>query len=440
MSAKTLFAGGALGTLMLERRNVLMDPNFTRELHTDITPYTTAIMHGNTKTGIPDPMFKMFEHRTGVLKMQFQVTSNVTIPADRTASADVTIKDGTTLGLAGEKNNTADDSYKNFTFDVWSKDGVKKGGAYLLSVTDGTKVKFKLTSPIAIVLANDDYFVVTGNANGEGGYSREAWADELTLVQNQCQIFETPVEVTGTLYEAALKGYSNELARLRKDKQMLHSLQKEDTWLKGWSPLGTNMSGANSFVDGKLTDSDGKVVRTTMGFIPIVETYGSDSGDNQNRFSINGAAYDYSNSVDQFEKIFTNSADGDTKFGFSGRGALGFWSKLLAASRVAGGAGWDIELSDKKRNKLGFNVRILSTPHGDLHLTPTKALRGNYNQTICIPDMANIFHATYRASRFDHNIKTDNGYDGVKDRYFSDEGVGMTLIENHQIMTIKQGA
>ena len=49
--------------------------------------------------------------------------------------------------------------------------------------------------------------------------------------------------------------------------------------------------------------------------------------------------------------------------------------------------------------------------------------------------MKNLFHAQYRKPKFQANIKTDNAYDGVKDQYFSDEGIGISLIESHSMIT-----
>jgi len=48
----------------------------------------------------------------------------------------------------------------------------------------------------------------------------------------------------------------------------------------------------------------------------------------------------------------------------------------------------------------------------------------------------NLFLAQYRAPKYQANIKTDNAYDGVKDQYFSDEGIGVTLIESHKLFKI----
>jgi len=53
-----------------------------------------------------------------------------------------------------------------------------------------------------------------------------------------------------------------------------------------------------------------------------------------------------------------------------------------------------------------------------------------------VVDDANLFHAQYRSPMFQANIKTENAYDGVKDQYFSDEGVGISLIESHSLFKI----
>ena len=41
---------------------------------------------------------------------------------------------------------------------------------------------------------------------------------------------------------------------------------------------------------------------------------------------------------------------------------------------------------------------------------------------------------SYSAVTYNTNIKTDNGYDGVKDEYVSDVGVGLTMMESHALM------
>jgi hypothetical protein len=51
-------------------------------------------------------------------------------------------------------------------------------------------------------------------------------------------------------------------------------------------------------------------------------------------------------------------------------------------------------------------------------------------------DPAEFKLVQYRAAKYSTNIKTDNGYDGIKDELFNDDGVGTTLIEKHSIWTL----
>ena len=181
--------------------------------------------------------------------------------------------------------------------------------------------------------------------------------------------------------------------------------------------------------------ASGGLVRTTYGILSAVEDFGTSSGDDQSNFTID-SAYTYSNFVDDMEKVFQYVPTSGVKRAFCGAGALGYWSKMAGSEGFAGGSGWTVNLSDMKRDTLGFNYKVLETPHGILQLIPTPALRGPYNKHMLVVDEDNMFHAQYRSPMFQANIKTDNGYDGVKDQYFSDEGIGISLIESHNLFKI----
>ena len=136
------------------------------------------------------------------------------------------------------------------------------------------------------------------------------------------------------------------------------------------------------------------------------------------------------------EKVFQYVPTNGVKRAFCGAGALGYWSKMAGSEGFAGGSGWTVNLSDMKRDTLGFNYKILETPHGILQLIPTPALRGPNNKYMLIIEEDNLFHSQYRSPMYQTNIKTNNAYDGVKDQYFSDEGIGITLIESHNLFKI----
>ncbi len=440
---KSLVTGnsnGASGILYTDRRDFYIDPQVTKELWTDVTPFTTMISNKETRQ-TNDPLFKMFEHRNPWIEQKFvNDGETVTLAADGTESAE--------LNITGIKNlaSTVDSSYIGLVCEIWNAaEDSKKAVVYVSAIHDADELKVKVISTYNgsdYTLVNGDVYRVIGNAHGEGSSSPDAWSDELDVVWNSCQIFKTPLQVTGTLLQAALRGESSELARLRLQKSQEHKMQKERAFLFGTRVGGTGLdlqdgSSNDSFADGGRTDANGNLVRSTYGIISAIEKYGSSNNalDYCNIFTVD-SSYAYSNFVDDMEKVFQYVPEVGVKRAFVGAGALGYWSKMAGTSGLTGNSGWTVNLSDMKRDSLGFNYRILETPHGILQLIPTPALRGPYNKYMLVVDDSNLFHAQYRSMMYQTNIKTDNAFDGVKDQYFSDEGVGISLIESHNLFKI----
>ena len=430
---------GASGVLYTDRRDFYVSPNVVKELWTDVAPFTTVISNKETRK-VPDPIFKMFEHRNPWVKQLFLCNSDTdNLDSDNTTNTTVTVD--------GASNCSIDDSLIGMICEVWTDGyGTKKGIVRVDSVTSSTVVVVNTlwtSTGSDIALADDDIFLIIGNAQGEGTTSPEAWADELEVVWNSTQIFKTPLQITGTLLAASLRGESSELARLRAQKNQEHKMQKEKAFLFGKRVGGTGLdlqdgSTSDSFADGGVLDSDGNLVRTTYGIVSAIETYGSSSSsvDYTNIFTVSEASYTYSSFVDDMEKVFQYVPEAGVKRAFVGAGALGYWSKMAGTTGMAGNSGWTVNLSDMRRDSLGFNYKILETPHGILQLIPTPALRGPYNKYMLVVSDENLFHAQYRSSMYQTNIKTDNAFDGVKDQYMSDEGVGISLIESHHLFKV----
>ena len=430
---------GASGVLYTDRRDFYVSPNVVKELWTDVAPFTTVISNKETRK-VPDPIFKMFEHRNPWVKQLFLCNGDTdNLDSDNTTNTTVTVD--------GASNCSIDDSLIGMICEVWTDGyGTKKGIVRVDSVTSSTVVVVNTlwtSTGSDIALADDDIFLIIGNAQGEGTTSPEAWADELEVVWNSTQIFKTPLQITGTLLAASLRGESSELARLRAQKNQEHKMQKEKAFLFGKRVGGTGLdlqdgSTSDSFADGGVLDSDGNLVRTTYGIVSAIETYGSSSSsvDYTNIFTVSEASYTYSSFVDDMEKVFQYVPEAGVKRAFVGAGALGYWSKMAGTTGMAGNSGWTVNLSDMRRDSLGFNYKILETPHGILQLIPTPALRGPYNKYMLVVSDENLFHAQYRSSMYQTNIKTDNAFDGVKDQYMSDEGVGISLIESHHLFKV----
>ena len=427
------------GVLYTDRRDFYVSPQVVKELWTDVAPFTTVISNRESRK-VPDPIFKMFEHRNPWVKQLFLCNSDTdNLDSDNTTNTTVTVD--------GASNCSIDDSLIGHICEVWTDGyGSKKGIVRVDSVTSSTVVVVNTlwtSTGSDIALANDDIFLIIGNAQGEGTSSPEAWADELEVVWNSTQIFKTPLQITGTLLAASLRGESSELARLRAQKNQEHKMQKEKAFLFGKRVGGTGLdlqdgSSSDSFADGGVLDADGNLVRTTYGAVSAIETYGDSTSTNdyQNIFTVSEASYSYSSFVDDMEKVFQYVPEAGVKRAFVGAGALGYWSKIAGTSGMAGNSGWTVNMSDMKRDSLGFNYKILETPHGILQLIPAPALRGPYNKYMLVISEENLFHAQYRSPMYQTNIKTDNAFDGVKDQYMSDEGVGIQLIESHHLFKI----
>lgn len=438
MAAKNLAASGVLYT---DRRDFYIDPQVVKELWTDVAPFTTVLSNKETRQ-TNDPVFKMFEHRNPWVKQQFAFNATIAIGDPDTGATSAVIDVDGIVGL--EANATA--AWQGLIVEAWDATEATRKAVLLIIAADGggdVTCKALWTSDDgAYTTVDGDICHVIGNAQGEGEESPEAWADELQVVWNSCQIFKTPLEITGTLLQASLRGESSELARLRLQKNQEHKMQKEKAFLYGVrgdaaSQGGTNLDhdNADTFDDFGRTGSGGGKVRTTYGIIAALNEYGDSSGDDQSVFTID-SSYKYGDFVDDMEKVFQYVPTNGVKRAFCGAGALGYWSKMAGSEGFAGGSGWTVNLSDMKRDTLGFNYKILETPHGILQLIPTPALRGPNNKYMLTISEENLFHAQYRSPMYQTNIKTNNAYDGVKDQYFSDEGIGITLIESHNLFKI----
>ena len=440
---KSMYNGGTAGVLYTDRRDFYVSPQVVKELWTDVAPFTTVISNRESRK-VPDPIFKMFEHRNPWVKQKCLVNNGSGVTLDDDDSGDTVAVDGI-VGLS----SSPDDSWIGLVFEFWNVAETTKAGTAVVTAVSGSNLTMKSLSGAAFSVVDNAPMYVIGNAQGEGMTAPEAWADELQVVYNSSQIFKTLLQITGTLLAASLRGESSELARLRAQKNQEHKMQKEKAFLFGQRDSGTGLGEAaydagnkasnvdETFADDGRTDASGNVLRTTYGAVSAMDKYGeSGSYDYQNVFSISEATYTYNSFVDDMEKVFQYVPEAGVKRAFCGAGALGYWSKMAGSEGIAGSSGWTVNLSDMRRDSLGFNYKVLETPHVILQLIPTPALRGPYNKYMLVVSEENLFHAQYRSPMYQANIKTDNAFDGVKDQYFSDEGVGMTLIESHHLFKV----
>lgn len=430
------------GQLFTDRRQFYIKPDQFAELWPAVTPFTTFVMAAsNSLTGLQDPTFRLFEHRNPWQKQEFQNDGDTTSITANDTGCDITMNNP--IGLPANTAGAA--SYVGLECEIWDSTKTVNKGVVLITAVAANTVTVKNLTSAQIEPADDDYFVVIGNARGEGSTSPSAWADDLSTVYGQTQIFRTPVEVTGTLYQASLRGANNELARLRAQKAGEHKMQMERAFMFGSNSKGLGLADSRDGTnvettkaeDATKTEADGvKTVRTCMGICTAIEKYGSSTAtdDFQNIFDFTNGM-NWSQFVDASEKIFQYLPTSGVKRAFAGPSAMSWFSKLESTnSRLK--SGFDVQMSEMQTSKLGYNFKYLETPFGVVELIYTPALKRERANYMIIPTEENIYHATYRPSSYRTNIKIDDGYDGVKDEYFSDEGLGMTLIESHSMIKL----
>ena len=441
MPAKML-SNDSLGVLVQDRRKFHLRENVTRELWTTVAPFTTIITNKRSTERVRDTDFRMFEHRSGFVRQYFQVASSTPPewPDNGDPGAKVTevaTKNKTGLGDSG----SSQESLIGLVFEIYNNDGDYKGLTTVHDVDASGNVTLRsLGNPRDADnrvqnLTEDDRLVVNGSAIGENQTSPEPFHDDLELVYNSPQIFRTPLEISGTLHEAALRGYNNELARLRLEKNKEHKMQKERAFLTGQRVPGIQNTGlSDGSVSGSHTkDKDGKPVRTTMGIISALYRHGKreEGHDDQAVFERAMSSYTYNKFVDDTEKVFWYVPQSGYKTAICGPGAMSFWSKINDEGFHKGNL--KVTLSDLQLDKFKFYFKWLETPHGMIKLVQAPALRHEYRNHMVIIDDSNIGHVKYRDMYYATNIKTENNYDGQKDEYFSDEGIKISLLETHKL-------
>ena len=444
----------ASGVLFTDRRDFYISPQTFAELYPDVAPFTTVLNRLPTKGNPADPEFKMFEHRSMVHKMDFFIgqainwdsgswdatEANVVVELTAGGSDDVGfLVQGDIVevraGTSGVRN-TGDGSA---TKDLSVGDVVCR---FLVTTVDTQQqVDIEAMSYAGndiYDVVDQDYARVISNAQPEGHGSPNTWSDELTVVWGQTQIIKTSVGMTGTLANARLRGAAEERSRLRAEKMKEHKIKQENMYLKGYMMKPSTSSRATqgyAFVNPVSTDvSYGKAWRTSWGVIPLLETYGT--ADEQ-LFDRDWATYDVDGFIDDMQARKQYFEGGImNEFALVGSKVLAELSKTGKNSFFARSGG-SISISPWQMTNLGFQVRTLTHPFGQLNMVLTPSLLdAPFNNMMVVADLNNVQKVIYRPSAYQTGM-ADNDYDGFKDQYFSDEGLGLTLIEKHALWRFK---
>lgn len=439
---KGSYSGGSSGILYTDRRDFYLNPSVFKELYPDITPFIT-FMAGLRTVRTQDPDFTLFEHRGKWLNMNGFARTAVNWDSSgswNSVVASVTLataSGGSTMipylttgdiieiraGSGGTRDKGDGTSGVVVADEVVARARVTVTGS--TAVTSLTALDVDADGSNTYNVAQNDPFVIITRADEEGDTSPEAWADDLEKVYNSCQIIKTPVKITGTLLNMTrLRGASNELARLRSDKMKEHKMRENRAAL-----LGIRIGGNASAPTGHITGAGGEPVRTSMGAIPLLEKYGT--ADEQ-VFSRAWASYSADSFIEDMEAASQYDNAKMEKFAFAGSHVLAELAKTGESSFFTRSGG-SISLSDWKSTSFGFDIRTLTHPFGQIHITWDPSMRyGNYKNIMAIFDPENIERVVFRNDQYQTAIQ-ENDADYIKDQYFSDAGIGLTLVEKHSL-------
>ncbi len=453
----------ALGVLMTDRRQYHLD-DVVMDLYKDVAPFVT-FADKLERTTSKDADYKFFENHSTFLNRSFQF------------NAGTAAWSGTTNGIPGETApvsaidgivglpSTATSSWLGLQVEIFADDGngnpgTAKGHAVITVIDSTTAVTVtSLGNPTSTTfaigaLADDDHFIVQTSASAEGGTAPDALTHELETQWNTAQKIETAVEITGELYEATLEPgtYSQDLALQRMEAAKDQKMKINRMYYHGMRPMGIKGTAYGADADGgtsetdstgvaflstHITDAAGVDIRAAMGAITALRRYGRATGDQQNRFTVTKATYKYDNFVDDSAKCFQYPPTEGLLYGFGGMGIISFFSKVAVAGFL-GNSKFTVQLSDRFVDKIGFNVMDLVAPGGGIiRLVHDPCLIGPYLNTMVVVSPDHFGRVVYgsRSNTFYNNVKTDDGYDGVKDFWRTQEGPKLGLLQTHSLWT-----
>lgn len=438
---KNLYSGGSSVVLATDRRDYYIQPQVVKVRYAEVAPFLTAVANWDQQTGLKDPQYKLFQFTSPWVKQYFQVTTGATSAADDAEDA-LSVVITNAVGMPTALGNYLIGQKCAVHANLGGKpSGASKGMVLITTFTSTTAIKVKNMGGSSVVIANDDWLVLHGTSFGEGTVAAKPSYNELSTRWNQCGIQKTSFQLTKTLMKAVLRGESSEYDRMKRVKGQEHMIKKERDLLFSISNIGIGESG-DTFGDGGRTDVDGNTVRSTYGAFSAVYNYGSSdsTNDDQNIFPITQSTYSYKNWVDDTEKIFDESPDKVLPM-FVGAGLLSFFNKIEGTSGagVVAKSGWTVnfpKMNSERASTLGFSIKEWESPHGTIQFVRTPIMTKDpfaYKAGFAV-DPTNISHMVFRQPEYQQNIVTDDAPDYQKNQYFSDEGIALTNIYNHNIM------
>lgn len=408
------------GVLYTERRDFYPEPQKVHRLWGGLNPFNTIIEKLKVYS-VPDPDFRTFEYKGSQHNPSMAVAAGVSMPATVGTAID-----SITVAVTGAYPTLGQ------LVDIYGSTGTYYGQAIVTTVGSSTSISVKPiympSGAASAATGTNTTFEVVGFASEEGMTAPIAWSQELTMAYNSCAILRTPVELTGTLLEMGLRG-ERERTRLRYEKGLEHQQLRENALL-----FSRRKSAASVYTEGPshLAGGGGKQIRTTHGFIPTIV----DNASSTNIHTLVTANASWADWVTIQKKVWKYSNAGMTKMMGCGDTLWAYLHQL--ADNPGSSSKMQITQNTQLSGKMGFPVFSCISGFGLLELfrVPSLTITGNgrYAGYGLIFDPEEIGKAQYRTPSYRTAIKTDDGYDGVKDEYFADEGLFINLPERHHII------
>jgi hypothetical protein len=264
----------------------------------------------------------------------------------------------------------------------------------------------------AAAMNNGDILRWVGSAYAEATTAPDAVSQDLSTVSNYVQDFQDSCEISdiaGNMYVRPEDAWKRE-KRLTALRHML----KIETALFFGRKVST-------------TGSNGQPLRGTGGLIEFLSSNVIDH-------SSSGTSLDLLE--DACQQLFKYGSK--TKVGFAGNGAINRLNRIVRNNVVSY---FDMSQPLSKRETYGLDVRNFSTPFGTIQLIPHPLLTEDTTWTnqVWIVDLKNVAWVTMKGigqTKWEDNIKTDDGYTGRKGRYRTVAGLRLALEEVHGILTV----
>lgn len=423
---------GSTDIMFTDRRVFYLRNNYLANMWETVTPFLNFSSQVQTFNDAPDPDFKLFESRP------YWVDNHKGTYGATTSSSSTTLTAGT--ARTGYRLNTSSaGSTKIATVgtvcEIWdSTETTKRAVTVITSVTTGSSYDTIGHTPIwvsdATATAGDIWYAI-GDAQEEGSTSPEAKSDDLSIVWNSAQIFETPVEMTDVAKKAKLRPV-NEWERLVMEASKAHKILGERAILFGARRGVTSATADLTGVPNHVTGAAGYHIRTTAGFIQILdEDYDISGTTADRRFLINMASYTWADFVDDIKDIYNFQENQTPLYMFHGANVSAFFDKAAAGGFFGGNE--RITLGPSEEDVFGFKIRRLYTTEGEIRLVRTPTLRGRYAGYACVVDPRYVGIVKYEPDMYKTNIQA-NDAKRRKDEYFSDFGFYLNLVEKHALM------